>query len=133
MRISTLSRIAGAVLATGIVVIVGSGWLALQELRVNGPVYQRIAIGKDLIANVVPPPAYIIEAFLEATTIVKEPWTLEPGRRRLAKLRKDYDERLAYWSGQDLELALRNQLLKAAYEPARAFWETIDTTFLPAP
>ena len=48
----------------GILLIVGAGWLALQELRVNGPLYQRIATGKDLIANVVPPSAYIIEAFV---------------------------------------------------------------------
>ena len=69
MRITTLSRTAGAILAAGILLIVGSGWFALQELRVNGPIYQRIAAGKDLIANVVPPPAYVVEAFLEATTI----------------------------------------------------------------
>ena len=132
MRITTLSRTAGAILAAGILLIVGSGWFALQELRVNGPIYQRIAAGKDLIANVVPPPAYVVEAFLEATTIVKEPWSLEPGRKRLKKLRADFDERHAFWSRQDLPLALRNQLLKSSYEPARYFWETVENSFLPA-
>jgi len=83
MRITTLSRVAGTTLVAGILLIVGSGWLAFQELRVNGHLYQRIASGKDLIADVVPPSAYLIEAFLEATIISKEPWTLEPGRKRL--------------------------------------------------
>jgi diguanylate cyclase (GGDEF)-like protein len=132
MRITTLSRIAGAVIAAGIMLIVGSGWFALQELRVNGPIYQRIATGKDLIANVVPPPAYIIEAFLEATTIIKEPWTYEPGRRRLANLRRDYEDRHAFWSGQELPPALRDQLLKAAHQPAKYFWEIAYGSFLPA-
>ena len=80
----------------------GSGWLALQELRVNGPIYQRISTGKDLIADVVPPSAYIIEAFLEATVIAKEPWTFEPGRKRLKTLRRQYEERQAFWSKQEI-------------------------------
>ncbi len=126
MRITTVSRLAGSTLALGILLIVGAGWLALQELRVNGPIYQRIATGKDLIANVVPPSAYIIEAFLEATVIVKEPWTLEPGRRRLKALRANYEERHAFWSKQELPLPLHNQLLRAAHEPAKHFWEIVE-------
>ena len=66
------------------------------------PIYQRIVTGKDLIANVVPPSAYIIEAFLEATVIIKEPWTFEPGRKRLKALRSEYEERYAFWSRQEL-------------------------------
>lgn len=132
MRIAALSRIAGAAIAAGIVMIVGTGWLALRELSVNGPIYQRIATGKELIANVVPPRAYVIEAFLEATTIIKEPWTFEPGRKRLAKLRKDYDERQEFWSRQALDPGLRGQLLKAAHEPAKYFWEIVEGSFLPA-
>ena len=33
----------------------------LAELKVNGPLYQRIVQSKDLIADVLPPPEYIIE------------------------------------------------------------------------
>ena len=132
MRITTCSRIAGACLTAGILVIVCSGWFALQELRVNGPIYQRISTGKDLIANVVPPPAYVIEAFLEATTIIKEPWTFEPGRKSLTKLRADYNERNAFWTKQELGSTLRNQLLKAAHDPAKQFWDILETAFLPA-
>lgn len=132
MRIATVSRISGGILAVGIALIVGSGWLALQELRVNGPIYQRIATGKDLIANVVPPSAYIIEAFLEITVIIKEPWTLEPGRRRLKALQREYEKRHVFWNGQELSLALRNQLLRAAHEPATQFWQIVEDSFLPA-
>ena len=132
MRITTLSRLAGGALAGGILLIVGSGWLALQELRVNGPIYQRIATGKDLIADVVPPSAYIIEAFLEATVIAKEPWTFEPGRKRLKTLRRQYAERQAFWSNQEVAPALRDQLIKAAHTPANTFWQTLEDAFLPA-
>ena len=36
----------------------------LEEPKVNGPVYQRIVQGKDLSADVLPPPEYIIESYL---------------------------------------------------------------------
>ena len=32
----------------------------LQEWKVNGPVYQKIVQSKDLIADVLPPPEYIL-------------------------------------------------------------------------
>ena len=132
MRITTVARIAGGGLAFGIVLIVAAGWLALQELRVNGPIYQRIATGKDLIASVVPPSTYIIEAFLEATVVAKEPWTFDPGRKRLKTLRAEYEERHAFWAAHDLPRALKNQLLKAAHEPAKHFWQVVDEAFIPA-
>jgi hypothetical protein len=36
----------------------------LNELKVNGPLYQRIVQNKDLIADILPPPEYIIESYL---------------------------------------------------------------------
>ncbi len=37
---------------------------AMNALNVNGPIYQRIVQGKDIIADVLPPPEYIIESYL---------------------------------------------------------------------
>jgi uncharacterized phage infection (PIP) family protein YhgE len=36
----------------------------LNELQVNGPLFQRIAKNKDLVADILPPPAYIIKLHL---------------------------------------------------------------------
>ena len=36
----------------------------LNEVRVLGPLYSEIASGKDLVADILPPPAYIIETYL---------------------------------------------------------------------
>src|ERR1017187_10342229 len=38
----------------------------LNELKVNGPIYQRIVQGKDLISDILPPPEYILESYLVA-------------------------------------------------------------------
>lgn len=41
-------------------------FFTLNKLKVNGPVYHNIAQGKDLIADILPPPEYIIESNLVA-------------------------------------------------------------------
>ena len=59
-----------AILTVGFVlcfVVYGAlSFKTLNELKVNGQLYQRIIQGKDLIADVLPPPEYIIESYLLA-------------------------------------------------------------------
>jgi len=46
---------------------IGFGFLAfntLSVLRINGPIYKDIVQGKDVIADILPTPAYIIESYL---------------------------------------------------------------------
>ena len=132
MGIGTTSRIMGVIVTAAFVVMVGLGWAALRELKVGGPVYERIVQGKDLIADVAPPPVYLVQAYLETNLINNEPWSLEPRRKRLAEMRRAYDERIAVWGKQNLNAGLRNQLLSASHQPAMRFWETIEQRFLPS-
>lgn len=37
---------------------------ATIQLRVNGPMYDRIELSKDLVADIFPPPEYVLEAYL---------------------------------------------------------------------
>jgi methyl-accepting chemotaxis protein len=45
----------------------------VQEVQVNGPLYQRIVEGKDIVADILPPPEYIIESYLVVLQMVQEP------------------------------------------------------------
>lgn len=45
--------VAGAVVYSG-----------LGKVQVNGPIYQRVVQGKDLVADILPPPEYLIESYL---------------------------------------------------------------------
>ena len=62
----------GVALCVGFAAVVVTGSLALRELKVGGPVYERIVLGKDLIAGTLPPPEYVIEAY-EATLSFNDP------------------------------------------------------------
>jgi methyl-accepting chemotaxis protein len=131
MRIGTIAKIAGVTLACSFLAIVASGWFALRELKVGGPIYHRIVLGKELVADVVPPPIYLIDAFIEATLIANEPWSLEPRKKRLEELRAAYDKRQAFWKQQSLGKDLQDQLV-AVHDPAKQFWDAIESRYLPA-
>ena len=106
----------------------------LAELKVNGPLYQRIVQSKDLIADVLPPPEYIIESYLvslqlvAATDKAKQDAHIE----RLKVLKKEYDERHTYWGKADLAPALATLLLKESHEPALVFFRLGFDELVPA-
>lgn len=44
----------------------------LEIIKVNGPIYKNIVSGKDLIADILPPPEYIVESYLDVLHLVGE-------------------------------------------------------------
>lgn len=106
---------------------------ALAVLTVNGPIYQRIVLGKDLVADILPPPEYVIEAYLEATLALHGPSAEVPARaKRLKALRAEYDDRQAYWAHSSLPKALKDEITGPVNATAVAFWDHVETGLLPA-
>ncbi|MFZ6876490.1 methyl-accepting chemotaxis protein [Undibacterium sp. Di27W] len=106
----------------------------LSELKVNGPVYERIVKGKDLVADILPPPEYIIESYLVALQMAETEDKAMQGTlaERLKALKIDYDTRHDYWSKADLDSGTADLLLKQAHEPAQAFYNIAFNEFVPA-
>jgi methyl-accepting chemotaxis protein len=131
----TISRV---ILAFGILVTVSLAAVifannyALSQLKVGGPVYAKIILGNDLIADILPPPEYVIEAYLEATLALQDPSSLAARRDRLMKLKKDYDERHDYWSKSDLDPQLKTKLIDKSHSSVQRFWTAVEQLFLPA-
>jgi methyl-accepting chemotaxis protein len=124
--------IAGAIIGAGFLALSAVSLTALSELRVGGPIFQNISLGKDLIADILPPPEYVIEAYLEATLVLVEPASRAAHAARLRQLHKDYDERHAYWQGQPIDAEAKDILLRTSHAHATKFWQTLETDFLPA-
>jgi methyl-accepting chemotaxis protein len=130
-----LSRAVGIAMGgmlLGCVLNSAAALFTLSQLKVGGPVYQRVILGKDLVADILPPPEYLIEAFLEVNLARDDAAGLEGHAQRLKQLRKDYDERHDYWVAQPLEPAMRDMLLRDADAPARRFWTLAFDSYLPA-
>ncbi|MCR6631619.1 MAG: methyl-accepting chemotaxis protein [Magnetospirillum sp.] len=132
LRIASLTALFGAVVIGSLVLVGGVGVTALSQLKVGGPLYQRIILGKDVVADILPPPEYIIESYLEATLALNDPASAESRRQRLAQLKKEYDERHDFWIGSPLPEMLRDKLVKTSHAPVERFYRELNATFLPA-
>jgi len=105
----------------------------LNTLKVNGPVYQRIVQGKDLIADILPPPEYIIESYLVSLQLMAAPAAQrQPLVESFKSLKNDYDTRHTFWAKDNLDDALKDQLLNSADKPAQEFYQIAFSQFLPA-
>jgi methyl-accepting chemotaxis protein len=129
-RVLALSGLCGASLALFAFVAYG----ILGAVKVHGPYYRSIVQGKDIIADILPPPEYLIESYLNAFQLAEE--QDKAGRDALiAKsktLRDDYEQRHAFWM-QDLEEGpLKKVLTEGSYAPGMEFLEIKDKEFIPA-
>ncbi|AHY55396.1 methyl-accepting chemotaxis protein [Bradyrhizobium japonicum] len=122
----------GIVLAIGFTAVVSTSLYALRELKVGGPLYSDIKLGNDLIADILPPPEYVIEAYLEATLAIREPDQLSAHGERLVQLRKDYDERKAFWTTSSLSTDLKTALVSKSDAEVQKFWKLLSDQLLPA-
>lgn len=134
IRLSLSSAIIafGIVLVIGFTAVVSTSLYALRELKVGGPLYSDIKLGNDLIADILPPPEYVIEAYLEATLAMREPEQLAAHGERLVQLRKDYDERKAFWVSSSLSADLKAALVSKSDAEVQKFWKILTDQLLPA-
>jgi methyl-accepting chemotaxis protein len=105
----------------------------LDTLKVNGPVYNDIVANKDLLADILPPPLYLVESYL----VVRESFGAKPNelksfKEQLAKLKKDYSERRVYWQKELKDDKLKELILVKSYQPADDFFNVAEKEYFPA-
>ncbi|MBA4798343.1 MAG: methyl-accepting chemotaxis protein [Rhizobiales bacterium] len=123
---------AGLALAAGIVAVAGVGAQTLQTLKVNGPIYKEIVDGKDLIADILPPPLYLMESYALANEVFVHPDTAAVNLPRFDLLHKLYDERREYWKNSTLPDNLRAKLYDEVIAKGDRYWTTLQNELKPA-
>ncbi|MEI6557360.1 MAG: methyl-accepting chemotaxis protein [Rhodospirillaceae bacterium] len=131
-KIVTIVTALGSLLIIGLLALVAMSAFTIGKVKVGGPIYDRIVTGKDLVADILPPPEYIIEAYLEVTLALNEPASVEAHGKKLAQLRKDYNERRAYWSSRPIDPAIIAKLTVTSDGHVQKFWQELERHFLPA-
>ncbi|MFZ6691857.1 methyl-accepting chemotaxis protein [Undibacterium sp. SXout20W] len=134
LKLSKRLSVLIALFSAGFIIYGAWSFKTLDELKVGGPVYQRIVQGKDLIADVLPPPEYILESYLVVFQIMA---TEDPGEQEklighFKELKNDYDTRHVFWGKEGLDSDIADALLNKAHEPAQAFYNTAFNEFIPA-
>jgi methyl-accepting chemotaxis protein len=106
----------------------------LNELQVNGPLFQQIAKNKDLVADILPPPAYIIESYLTTLQIgsATDDHSREALIKTLTRLRKEYTEAHDKWQTSGVGPELNAALLQQADAPAKDFYAVVFDALIPA-
>jgi methyl-accepting chemotaxis protein len=123
--------LASVVLAAGFAAALGVNTMALSQLRVGGPVYLGLKGDFDLLADILPPPLYVIEPYLEATLALNDAGRAQAHGQRLVALHKDYEARKVYWQSRPHEESKRSAI-DAVTRTADVFWQEADATFVPA-
>jgi methyl-accepting chemotaxis protein WspA len=105
----------------------------LEEVRVKGPVYDRIVVAKDVIADVLPPPKYIIESYLIVLQLTEEtdPDVIKAHRARTTALRQEYKDRQDHWLEHHRPGDTKNWLTGSSHQYATKFFEICDEQFFP--
>lgn len=126
MSIAKRLRIGSALITVTMLLAIVIAAYGINLVRIGGPIGEQIQAESDYVADILPPPEYVLEPFLEATLLASHPEQVEMRATRLAALRKAYDERHAYWKGSTLDPALVNALTRDADAPAQRFWTEAD-------
>jgi methyl-accepting chemotaxis protein len=135
LRISRKLSVIVVVTVAGFVIFGGFAFGALSYLKVNGPIYTDIVVGKDLVADILPPPEYIIESYLTVyeladetdKTVIDEKITYFQ-----EDLEKPYYERHEFWIGTLSEGKMKDDLVNESYRAADEFYKIVDSEFIPA-
>jgi methyl-accepting chemotaxis protein len=120
--------------------IVGAGFIGyslqstLNEVRVGGEHYQKLDQQKTLLADILPPPLFVVELFSNAQSLVNEN---DPARRveltkEIERLAAEFSKREAYWKEKKLNSEVRAAVFEKAADAARDVIAAVKTEVIPA-
>lgn len=113
-----------------IIVLISISFFGLYSLRSAA---DQMGQGKDVVADILPPPLYLIESQLQVYTLLHaKPEEREGLIRTLARLQKEFEERNSFWQESNLNEPLKQLLLGEQKQQGERFWQLLNTRFVPA-
>lgn len=104
----------------------------LDKLKVQGPIYSQIIQDKDLLADILPPPEYILESYLVVMRAADD--SDDKTREDLAqfkRLRGEFEARRDYWTKNLEDGPMKDILVSEAYRPAKDFFDIAEREYFP--
>ncbi len=108
-------------------------FIGMQKTKITGEKYTDIILSKDLIADILPPPEYIIETRLVAFMMLEAQSNeeLETLIKKFETLKSDYADRQTYWTENLHHPKMREYILELTRKPAQEFFNLMDNEYIP--
>lgn len=114
--------------------LIGSAALGYFALDSLSQAAWKMGQGKDVVADILPPPLFLVESQLVSKMLLEENSVdNQELLTRLAALKNDYVKRNNYWeNNQDITSIVKDNLLGEQRKYANSWWTELENVFLPA-
>jgi signal transduction histidine kinase/DNA-binding response OmpR family regulator len=111
--------------------------LAFERVRINGPLYKAIDGGQAVVADILPPPLFIVESHLTVFELVDAQAHGDTARVGLLEAllherESEFRTRRAEWTRTLPPGAVKDSLVDAACTPAATYFQVVERDLLPA-
>jgi len=122
------------IFASGFALFAFFSYSVMNTIKINGALYHDIVQTKDLIADVLPPPEYIIETRLVSLEMLHTKNTDELSTliKTIERLKGEYETRHKFWEDNLHHEKIRPLMIEKAYTPALKYYEILETKYIPA-
>jgi signal transduction histidine kinase len=117
----------------GLVIFAAVAFAALLQIEVNGPIYQRISLSKDLISAYVPPSESLLQAALICGVMkeASDPAELQRYENEFDAAREDFETQHADYMRRVPEGKLKDLMRGTAYQSAEQYFQIARQTYIP--
>jgi methyl-accepting chemotaxis protein len=132
MNLKTLFIVLLAVTGASFIVLAAANLYSTRHYQVHGTAYTDIVQGKDLIADILPPPGFVVEAYLNALQMQGASTTQRAElMRRFSETRKEFQDRHDLWKKSSIDADTKAEMA-AAYSSGIDFYDKAESAYLPA-
>ena len=109
-------------------------YTTINEVKINGKLYNEIVLTKDLVADILPPPEYIIEARLVSLEMLRTEDSSELATfiAKIKTLKQEYEERHTFWIKNLHHDKMKPLMIEKSYAPAMQYFTILEKEFIPA-
>jgi hypothetical protein len=120
-----------SILLAAMAVIATLAVTSVTSLGVLGNQAGRVYVAKDVTADILPPPMYLIEMRLVASQGLEGSMDLATVRSEVVRLTAEYEARVEHWEANP-PYGLERELLGPQHAAAGAFITHVNSVYLPA-
>ena len=120
----------------GMLIFIALAFYVISQVRINGPVYDKIKANQDLRADILPPPMYAVDAFAAANEafVATSNSDFEKRDKKLAEvvaLETDYKNRAAFWQNTEQGAEMQGAF-NAVVKSNENFYRIFNKDYVPA-